>query len=549
MATTSNALVRVGTGTALAFAGAAALGIINAQPAHAATATAISTPADLKAMEKNHKGSYYLANDIDLSGEKDFKLFTISSFQGTLDGKGHVIKNFTRTETSKYGNKSVALIERAYGATIKNLKMTGVNITINSNKSIECASLVKKAEKCTFDSITTSGNIKITSGNGADEEYGCSVGGMFWTLDSKSAVNKCTNNVNISVSCKDVAQAKAGGIAYGDGGKFTKCTNKGDVDIKGSGQWTANITACGLVAGNLDNPSLTSCTNSGKITASLSPSSAGGDLEDVVVTGLAPSAKVASCGNTGAVKLVMGKGTEATNIRVAGLFGWIGGADSSSKLFPIKNCYNKGSVTFDGSKWSMGSTHSVDTGGVVGYAYGMGKTKTVTQCYNKGAIKATINKNGSNLINVGGVCGEWGGGTFCSNYNVGSLTGKGNMFIGGIIGWASMMGKPSEGVVIEKNYSTGKVKLSGTKSNYRYLKPGSLIGYYEDSDVARTRNIYNNYYTSGKPYPQAGLTWHEWRAKATKVSSITFGNCPKLSSKIWTYSGKHKRLVLKANKE
>lgn len=37
--------------------------------------------------------------------------------------------------------------------------------------------------------------------------------------------------------------------------------------------------------------------------------------------------------------------------------------------------------------------------------------------------------------------------------------------------------------------------------------------------------------------------------KGKKVSSITFGNCPKLSSKHWTYSSKHKRLILKKNRE
>jgi nicotinate-nucleotide adenylyltransferase len=40
-----------------------------------------------------------------------------------------------------------------------------------------------------------------------------------------------------------------------------------------------------------------------------------------------------------------------------------------------------------------------------------------------------------------------------------------------------------------------------------------------------------------------------YQSKAKKVSSITFGNCSKLSSKYWTYSNKHKRLILKNNKE
>lgn len=44
-------------------------------------------------------------------------------------------------------------------------------------------------------------------------------------------------------------------------------------------------------------------------------------------------------------------------------------------------------------------------------------------------------------------------------------------------------------------------------------------------------------------------SWKPYQSKAKKVSSITFGNCSKLSSKYWTYSNKHKRLILKNNKE
>lgn len=62
--------------------------------------------------------------------------------------------------------------------------------------------------------------------------------------------------------------------------------------------------------------------------------------------------------------------------------------------------------------------------------------------------------------------------------------------------------------------------------------------------------VYDNYYTgSGKKSGSESTSWKPYQSKAKKVSSITFGNCSKLSSKYWTYSNKHKRLILKNNKE
>ena len=72
----------------------------------------------------------------------------------------------------------------------------------------------------------------------------------------------------------------------------------------------------------------------------------------------------------------------------------------------------------------------------------------------------------------------------------------------------------------------------------------------EGTEVVQKRSICDNYYTgSGKAYGTASVTWNDWVAKATKVSSISEPKCPKLSSKYWTYSSKYKRMILKNNKE
>lgn len=69
-------------------------------PAFAASAEgiAISTPEDLKAMENNPSGSYYLTNDIEVP--ENLSLFSIRNpFTGTFDGKGYKLKNYKITGT------------------------------------------------------------------------------------------------------------------------------------------------------------------------------------------------------------------------------------------------------------------------------------------------------------------------------------------------------------------------------------------------------------------------------------------------------------------
>ena len=538
----------------LALAAAGLGAALLAQPAYAAEAIAITDVEGLKAMESNKTGSYYLAKDIDLSGEKDFELFKFSAFQGTLDGKGYAIKNFTRSEASKYKDASFALIDKANNATIKNLSLTGVKIAVETPREVSCAALVRNATgKCKFENIKTSGTIKVTSSNTDPyETYPHLIGGLVVTMDEKTTFSKCTNGINIDAQITGGYSKSIAGIVANGSGTFTKCANKGAIVFKGTGSWGTGIDVAGISASGIYPSKLVSCTNSGKISVTLEKLLVADEyLEDVRVSGLTSKASATSCGNKGAVKLTVKSGAGAENITVSGCVSAMGG-DENYRVFPITKCYNKGAVTLDAGSWkSAQSICKVNVAGVVGEAFGgvkkQDKMRAVTQCYNKGAVKAST---GSAFPNVGGVCADFSGATFANNYNAGTVTGKGNMYIGGLIGSASMVGKPKEGVVMEKNYNVGKVTLSGTSgSEKKWLKAGALTGAITDMDVAATRNAYNNYYTSGKPYAWSNVTWKAWTAQATKVGSISSGSCPKLSSSLWTYSSKYKRLILKNNKE
>ena len=262
----------------------------------------------------------------------------------------------------------------------------------------------------------------------------------------------------------------------------------------------------------------TSCKNSGTI--SVSAIGSGSMNDECIAAGVAVEVETAvSCSNTG--KISMNATVEAVDPhRVGGVFGAV--TKSASK------CYNKGAVSFSGKSY-----RGLYVGGLGAYL------PKVSQSYNKGAVTvkmSSVKKTEENKI--GGVCGDTVDMRNC--YNTGSVTVTGVAFVGGISGYAH----PWDEKVVN-NYNTGKVKAS-TKGAFK----GQVIGGYEGAEMSQKRNIYDNYYTgSGKAYGWGFVTWKDWVAKASKVSSIKAANCPKLSSKYWTYSSKYGRMILKNNKE
>ena len=98
---------------------------------YAAQETAINSEQDLIAMQNNPKGKYYLAKDITITKKlnmfPDYKDdngdYRVDSFMGTLDGKGHKIKNYA----------GIGLFDNAKNATFKNIIMT--NVTIEGTES------------------------------------------------------------------------------------------------------------------------------------------------------------------------------------------------------------------------------------------------------------------------------------------------------------------------------------------------------------------------------------------------------------------------------
>lgn len=493
-----------------------------AVPAYAASGTAITDAEGLKAMENNPSGSYYLANDIEVPS--NLLLFTDRDkpFTGVLDGNGHKLNGYKYT-ASKW-TEDVALFGNANGATFKNLTMANVDIQMTGGGI--AAGLVAKTTDCRFENVKTTGNIKIKNRNVEDED-GCNAYGMVHYESGAGTFKNCTNGINIEITHYGQFAPEAAGIVGVLSGKssITNCTNNGDIKIvhTPNADWgSSDCVAVGIVNIYSSSKTISGCKNTGNLSITGNNTNKHAYGFAPIVAGIArvTRSSIVSCRNTG--KLSITNNTiNNSGSTVVGIASEINGIDHK-----ISKCSNSGAISYTGKE--AGGVDEINVAGIVS------SVAKIEQSYNKGKI--SVNSNVTAY--VGGLAG------YCADmrncYNTGSVTHKGKGYAGGLAGEANVIGG-----YIKSNYSTGKV--TGTSKK---LFKGQLIGYYGGGYDVMKRNIYDNYYkTSGKAYGGANFTWKPWLAKATKVSSITAGNCPKLSSKYWTYSSKYGRMILKNNKE
>ena len=489
----------------------------------AAAATAVSTAEDLKAMESNPSGNYYLAKDIKLPA--DFQLFGDRDhpFKGQLDGKGHKLTGYTY-KTSSWA-ENAGIFGYASGAVFKNISVTGVDINLQDGGTI--GTLVCSATSCTFDQIKTAGSISV-KGEGA---Y---VGGIVGSNSDTSVIKNCENGINITVDARGTEggapPCEVGGIT-GLAGNSSKallqnCTNKGTIKVnyKPSDDWGGDeFSVAGVAISHFGNQVVKNCKNTGAITCTIEKAAEGFATEANIAGVIGEThGGIDSCSNTGKIT-VNGNVSNMTGISVAGVVG-----ETTYKKTKMVKSFNTGDITV-----TANAPRSAVVGGVAVIV------NDITQSYNKG--KVTVNVKSGGDAAVGGLAGQATRNVQnCYNTGAVSLSAKKLSYVGGLVGSASVFDE-----FIKYNYSTGKV----TGSSKKVFK-GEVLGYYTGSYDARKRNVFDNYYTgSGKAYGGQDFTWEPYIGTAKKVSSITAGNCPKLDSKIWTYGAKQKRMILKNNKE
>ena len=479
--------------------------------------TPIATLEELKAIENDPYGKYYLTADIEIP--EGFTLFKYeyppkTAFYGTLDGNGHKLTGITYNHNGGYVQGS-ALFGKCSGATFKNLTLSDININISSDAGMKFGVLTYWADNgCTFEKITLEGTVNLS---GTNDRAGYSFGGLSTYIVDAKTIKSCKSkldiNANIVTGTYALGTVQIAGLSsfISKGATVKSCSNTGDITFEG---FATDLSILGVV--NASQTKFSSSRNSGDITVKLVDT--GESTRTVNVAGVTNKAEtLTSCYNTGKIKV------SGLNEGTANIAGVAGEAVSCTKS------YNKGSVTVSGK------VREAYIGGVLGRG-ATGNDKKLTKSYNKGKVSVSIK---SGLTKVGGVVGETYDTQNCYNTAAIASAVKGDhISIGGIAGNGYVVGGK-----ITSCYNTGKIT---GETQFR----GSILGTYSGADIVSKRNIYNNYYTSSaKAYGNSTITWKDWTAKATKVSAITAAKCPKLSTKTWTYSKDKKRMILKDNKE
>jgi hypothetical protein len=201
-------------------------------------------------------GSYTLTADIDMNGTA----LHVTTFNGTLDGAGHTIKNVKQVLASSSGD--AGLFGQLRG-TVKNLKLTGVNV-----RALSAGGLASKCTGAIIQNVSVSGAVE--AGGNAGGICGSSNGGSF-TSSSASGTVKSTggyaggligtssigrSSLGPAISSSSVAGMTVTGV-QATGGLMGYCQDpiilRSSVDATVSGQATAGGICGEMNGGHIEN--------------------------------------------------------------------------------------------------------------------------------------------------------------------------------------------------------------------------------------------------------------------------------------------------------
>lgn len=284
------------------------------------------------------------------------------AFAGTFDGKDHTISKYTYS-----GGDAIALFSRVTNGTVKNLKLSDVDLTASGQRA---AGIVARASGATLDNVhVLSGTLK-----GLKES-----GGLVGISLGTTLIKNSSNAASVTTTSETAADYGTGGLVgrlHSGSLTIQDSTNSGAVEAKNTG--TAGI----LGSVRTGTATITNVTNAG--TVHTTKEGVGGVIgharnKDV---NAATTIAITGCENTGNV-------TGESGFGFGGIYG--SNPDSTSYLLlTIDGCINRGNVT-----------GVANVGGIGGLPRVMKAGSHIDDCENYGDIKST-----SSSGYVGGIVGR-----------------------------------------------------------------------------------------------------------------------------------------------
>ncbi|MGE5496023.1 MAG: InlB B-repeat-containing protein [Burkholderiales bacterium] len=282
-------------------------------------------------------GYYMQTQDIDLSAYPNWTPIGAPDkpFSGTYDGNGKSIADINIDIDYPKEAVYMGLFGYITGATIKNIKLEGGNISISSN-------------------------------------YSANAGGLAAYTGSGCLIENCSSSADIHADCVSVI-CVGGIVGYASNNSDETCIIKNCVNsgtIYGRSSSSANV---GGVIGNMEyGVSVSRCANNGNITAMPIPTLGGIAGK---ANGFGRSLYISQCYNTGDVHagLTVSKGY------LGGIAGFVCNTE-------IANCFNAGKIS------EFLDSDEPIVGGIAGYASG---DSGINKCYNVGEIVSRQSYGGS----------------------------------------------------------------------------------------------------------------------------------------------------------
>ena len=131
--------------------------------------TEIAAPEELARIAENPEGQYRLVNDIDMTGV-DWKPIPLN---GVLDGNGYAILNLSVTQPGetrfpsrdgnekKYDTVGAGLFDCCVNARIRNLKLLGASVTVETEENCFCGLLCGGGDNITVENCEIDGRVQL----------------------------------------------------------------------------------------------------------------------------------------------------------------------------------------------------------------------------------------------------------------------------------------------------------------------------------------------------------------------------------------------------